>query len=1578
MRDNKIGIMCLQETHLNQAQTQEIMEVHHNLKIISTAPSNSQNAQGVAIAINNRITPTRDVISHVLHEGRAILAQIPWHATETLVVLAIYAPNVTNENRDFWKSLERKWTESNELPCPDIMLGDFNLTEDSIDRNNGDLDKEDAREALVSLKRKLRLIDGWRHANPHEKEYTLYHRSNGHRSRIDRIYINPELTPMAEDWQIAHPPVTSDHQLISVKLAHHNSPFIGKGRWSIPPRVVGNRKFIQKTEKLGRTAQEEIEKLHLETNTRDQVKNAQTIWQNLKEDIIKEAKKLARLPISYLERRARELDVAMKLLNSDITVGEEEKTMSLALLRDERSKVEEKQLDEKRFATAARFSLEGNTICNYWVAINKNKTPRDIVTKLERPTEDENEVSYETRSDKMAELARDHHEKIQNLDVDAEQDETNRQTEIHSAFEDSLPRLDPQAKARLAEWITRIDTECALRSASNGKAAGLDGIPYELWKTLSERHKNLKKIRRPTFDIIKTMTLTFIDIEKHSLNVNSRFHEGWMCPIHKKGPKDKVANYRPITVLNTDYKLMTKALQSKLSQAARLVINKNQAGFMKGRSIFDHIKTIQAVTEYAESTEEMNGVIVALDQEKAYDKIRHDYLWVTLRRLNIPDNFINTVKTLYNGAKTRVMINGVLSSPFMVTRGVRQGDPLSCLLFNLAIEPLAELIRTSNITGLKIPGIQRFLKTLLYADDTTVFLDCSDSYNELLSILDRWCRASGAKFNKNKTEVIPFGSEEYKAHVRETRTLQRTDTDDSTNNTRLPDDVRLNNEGELTRILGAWFGDGDTAQPWTSIQEKTEASLRQWNKGKPNLEGKRHINQMETAGRTQFLTRAQGMPKNVEKTFDDIIRLNTWASDRAEIAIERLAQPVRKGGRGMVYIKVRNTAISVIDVQTYLAMEKEGPEWPFFIDDLFRRAWDQDLYESDDDPRINPFIQNLPQPKNKGNLPKMAKKILSTIERMNIKINVDEVDENLKLEIPIWWHPGIMKGKRIPAKAKPNCHLRNAHGVRTVGQANMLAAQETHHNHDPNDTRTQCGACTELKNSTGCRYPLKCIINARKILDKLEPKWRPGETRQEAADEWVKEMSEKAKEAKSHTYIFKKTRLAKKKGDLFRALTKEQPKQASEPGEKRTRSDIEIVYTDGGCINNGTNDARAGSGIFFGDNDDRNSSFRLPTKIQSNQAAEIYAIIKAAELADPEKHLHIKSDSMYAIEGLTINLEKHEDAGWLKVSNKDLFIEATDKLRRRKGETVLEWVKGHANERGNEEADRLASEGIRKEKEYTVKNFHPGRVTGARLNTTTQSMIYHSLIKKLKHKETKRERTNLDRIQEDYKAVSEKVPTRENIWLNLKQTKIIDQVTREFLFKAIKGSHKVGRFWVHIPNFEHRAICEHCGTTESLEHILTQCQIPGQNETWELAKNIWEMKYDDWNKPTFGEIIGCASRSFRNNKGRVAQGKTRLYQILVSTTSYTIWTTRCRRVIENENLRTKWPNRNLIKKTLEFKLNTRIRLDCLHTNEKRFGKRALKDRQVESTWSGLIHEEENKPPDWYEQTRGFSGYTPKI
>ncbi len=166
-------------------------------------------------------------------------------------------------------------------------------------------------------------------------------------------------------------------------------------------------------------------------------------------------------------------------------------------------------------------------------------------------------------------------------------------------------------------------------------------------------------------------------------------------------------------------------------------------------------------------------------------------------------------------------------------------------MLGLAIEPLAAMLRESNLKGFQIPGADRRLIVNLFADDTTAFLDAGDSLDDLQIILDKWCLAAGAKFNISKTHILPIGSEEYRKEVIRTGKT-------SPDLPPLPGNLHVAGESEAIRILGAWFGNKIVAeQIWAATLEKIDTNLERWAKNSPTMEGRRYIIQMIGGGMTQ-------------------------------------------------------------------------------------------------------------------------------------------------------------------------------------------------------------------------------------------------------------------------------------------------------------------------------------------------------------------------------------------------------------------------------------------------------------------------------------------------------------------------------------------------------------------------------------------------------------------------------------------------------------------------------------------------------------------------------------------------------
>jgi hypothetical protein len=552
------------------------------------------------------------------------------------------------------------------------------------------LDSEEAVDALRELRQEWDICDVWRQANPTEKAFTYKAQTPTGRIqvRLDRIYVARSIEKNTFDWNIKQTAIPSDHSMVTMRYAPQEAPFIGKGRWTMPLHLSNDEDLLTKIADRGIKLEAEITRNRIERTDRTEL-NVQTLWKEFKDDTEKLAKRAAKECHHKIISRINALERDIKKINNN---PESETSNELrtheAILSSQLKQLRKKNLRNNANRFKAKMANHGEKLGGVWSTLGKEKRPRNPIHRLKIPNS--NPPQYERHSKRMAELARKHHNDLQNEGIDpnaSEEEFAQKINDVLRHIPDSQ-RLPEPERTTLNWKVTEEQVSKALHIAKNGSATGLDGLPYELWKALQQRHNRMRHHSKPSFDVIKTLTLLFRDIQKHGVNNRTNFNTGWMCPLFKKKDPTDISNYRPITLMNADYKLLTKVLAIQLMDHVEQLVHPDQAGFIPHRSIFDHIRLAKAILSYTEAAEE-DGAIIALDQEKAYDKIKHDYLWKTMEAFNLPQPFIRTVKSLYSNAHTRIAINGVLSDPFRVKQGVRQGDPLSCPLFDLAIEPLA-------------------------------------------------------------------------------------------------------------------------------------------------------------------------------------------------------------------------------------------------------------------------------------------------------------------------------------------------------------------------------------------------------------------------------------------------------------------------------------------------------------------------------------------------------------------------------------------------------------------------------------------------------------------------------------------------------------------------------------------------------------------------------------------------------------------------------------------------------------------------------------------------------------------------
>ncbi|KAI0659859.1 Endonuclease/exonuclease/phosphatase, partial [Cubamyces menziesii] len=372
LRENRIAVLALQETHLNDTQAAavnalfgEYLHVFH-----SPYPQNETGACGVAFVINRRILKNMDCTLDILVPGRAIALTLQWPMEKRVRLANVYAPNDTAANASFWEQLRAMREMGN--PIIDVLMGDYNIVEDPIDRLPTRQDDERARLALGTLVRELRVFDEWREQNPNVKAFTYLHLNNGSQSRLDRIYVKRSKDREMGEWKIKESGLATDHRMVSACLYDRQAPFVGKGRWVMPKHLLSDVKMKEEMKRLAANMIRDMEAI-VERTTEC---NAQTIYQTFKKDLGKAARSRAKEKVPKMQKQIEALREDLRAtLNppngepgEDGTEGEreEKRREHAAYLQDRLEKLEKRRFEVARKTVAAKQQMYQETMTKQW------------------------------------------------------------------------------------------------------------------------------------------------------------------------------------------------------------------------------------------------------------------------------------------------------------------------------------------------------------------------------------------------------------------------------------------------------------------------------------------------------------------------------------------------------------------------------------------------------------------------------------------------------------------------------------------------------------------------------------------------------------------------------------------------------------------------------------------------------------------------------------------------------------------------------------------------------------------------------------------------------------------------------------------------------------------------------------------------------------------------------------------------------------------------------------------------------------------------------------------------------------
>ena len=285
----------------------------------------------------------------------------------------------------------------------------------------------------------------------------------------------------------------------------------------------------------------------------------------------------------------------------------------------------------------------------------------------------------------------------------------------------------------------------AIKATKVNKQPGPDGVVMELFKWLDRDNKAI---------LLSLINTWWVDKKAPEELFLAR-----VVPIYKKGDTDVAANYRPISLLNSAYKIYMMMIMSRMQDAVAQHVSKTQYGFCPGKSTSHAIYIIRRIQDFAESRSAKLSLAL-LDWEKAFDKVQHDKLFIALNRMGFSAHYVDVIKDCYRKPTFYVKDDYGISDQRVQSAGIRQGCPLSPFLFVLVMTCIDSDIQgtiSQHVVNNRIPGLNYDM--VYYADDTILYSQSNRGLNELLSLTERISKQYGLNLNRDKCVAIPMNND---------------------------------------------------------------------------------------------------------------------------------------------------------------------------------------------------------------------------------------------------------------------------------------------------------------------------------------------------------------------------------------------------------------------------------------------------------------------------------------------------------------------------------------------------------------------------------------------------------------------------------------------------------------------------------------------------------------------------------------------------------------------------------------------------------------------------------------------------
>lgn len=846
-------ICCLQETFFTESIKQDIENDWSGT--IYNCFSNSNHSKGTSILLNKNHHLENIEISYKA-EGRGILMNFDIGG-ESFCIINIYVPNIISKKKEFIHNLQPWIINKCKTNAHILIAGDLNISLTSDDRTSKIIDQcsGDLRKFLE----KHEYNDIWRKMHPSKKQYTFVSTSDiQQRSRIDYILTTAELMKYVTKCEIKNAPAP-DHKIITCTLKGFGTPR-GKGYWKL------NTAFLEKDDYCNMVTKTIDDTIF---QYRDSL-NKRQLWDMCKLMIKQNSISYGIQNKRVLNAQKNDFEIEFENLENKIENNKCTKNdrMRHAEIRNELDKILSMECKGVQIRSKAQDILNGEKNKNYFKRLEETHQIKNRIIELK------NENGKLVSSDN--EILNTCVNFYKNLFHSSKPNETNIDNYLEET--NNLPLLTDDDQSKCEGLITDVECTNVLKNVKKNKSPGLDGLPAEFYQQFWPKIGNL---------LVESFNEAFQYGElSHSQKISV------LSLIFKSGETDMLSNYRPINLSNFDYKIIAFVLANRMHKILHKLVSSDQTGYVKGRYIGTNIRLIDDIINHCEKNNK-KGILLFLDFKKAFDSVEWKFIAKVLDKFNFGPQFKHWIETIYKNCQAKVKNNGYISEPFFLERGIRQGCPVSALLFILVAEILAQRVRDSNtIQGITID--QEEYKLCQYADDTVIFLKNRSYIEDSIKCLETFGKLAGPILNLKKTEMMGFQDQNETYAFGDIKWIKNT-----------------------TRCLGIYFGPNKEEcfnKNWTEKIEKIENLL---NRAKcRNLMITEKVDLIKTFVMPKIIFPASMLPTKQEtvKKLNQMFWKFIWKG-KDKVTRDTCVRPKSHGGIKMVDLDAQIKAIKAKWVQ---------------------------------------------------------------------------------------------------------------------------------------------------------------------------------------------------------------------------------------------------------------------------------------------------------------------------------------------------------------------------------------------------------------------------------------------------------------------------------------------------------------------------------------------------------------------------------------------------------------------------------------------------------------------------------------